>query len=1198
MKYFSHKIYALCILALAATTQANADITINEVMPCNYSTKINDLYNYAGWVELYNSGTSAVDLQNYSFKYLSTEDGTTKTATIDYSCSIPAGGYKLFYFDGIDNVDYHVSYKMDADGGAISLLDAKSNILCSLTVPSMPAYLSYGVKGTSTGYMEPTPEAANSGDIYESLTRCANPVFGTAPGLYVDSSSLSISISCATAGAKIYYTTNGSEPTPTNGKLYSKAFNITKNTPLRARAYADNNLPSEINTGSYLFNDSQHSLCGGFTVPIVSVVTDSANFYDDMIGICVVGKNGLAGDKSCVAEKANFNQDWQRPINFELIVNNKQAFNQATEASIMGGCSRNANNEVKAIKIGASKKCGTGLNKMKYPFFNDYSITKYKSLHLRNGGNDYGGIRFRDGFIQTLMHGSGLDYQAYRPVAYYIDGVYQGFMGLRERMTDDYVWAHYGIDEDNLDVVALSESAPSASTGDLTAYNNMISEAQTTQTDSSYFDKMNGLLDINEYLDYMIFEQFIVNTDWPANNNKLWRKRNNGRFRVMVYDTDFGFGLYGGTAPNYSSYTTDMIKFCLGEGSAVNWGNGTKIGTNSYVFSDASKWKTVLFSSLMKNPEFKSQYLIKTLMHLQTDLSTEHIKAVWDSVSNDASGEYCASHNPNANWKATYDNNASSEVNTILEFAEKRPGYVKNYLASYYGGSLVNLDITANIDSAKFLINGVRWNNNAYNGQYVSNNSISVMPLAPIGYKFDHWELSSSPSATLLDTSNQWSYYYNNDMPAANWYASNFDDAAWNTGKGKFGYGSSSTYTTPLDYGTDSENKYITSYFRSNFTINDLGQFEKLSANITYDDGFVLYINGKEVTRKNIAEGDVNNKTLASSYVNDATAQIDIPDSFLVVGNNSIAVEVHQNSVTSSDMTFELSLTGIGNSSATTSKTPLYEGTISDNLTLKAVFAQDASLVPLVLNEVCTSNQQGYADAFGNYGDWVEIYNAGDKDIDLAGMYLTDNASKRTKYQFPYSDIKATTIPAKGHKVIWTDGEQWQGADHASFKLTAGTAAPIILSYWAGGKLVTIDSIKYSANIGSNKTLGRTTDGASTWTIFAPCSDNAKSVVYLPTPGSANGSDSCKVTNTDNETVYATSSQKQISIYPNPASNIINIYSPDEITGTGIYDNAGRTIVLQQNGEHTINVSKLATGVYTIHITTANNDVRLKFIKK
>jgi hypothetical protein len=114
--------------------------------------------------------------------------------------------------------------------------------------------------------------------------------------------------------------------------------------------------------------------------------------------------------------------------------------------------------------------------------------------------------------------------------------------------------------------------------------------------------------------------------------------------------------------------------------------------------------------------------------------------------------------------------------------------------------------------------------------------------------------------------------------------------------------------------------------------------------------------------------------------------------------------------------------------------------------------------------------------------------------------------------------------------------------------------------------LITIDSIKYSANIGSNKTLGRTTDGASTWTIFAPCSDNAKSVVYLPTPGSANGSDSCKVSSTDNETVYSTSSQKQISIYPNPASNIINIYSPDEITETGIYDNAGRTIVLQQNG--------------------------------
>ena len=74
------------------------------------------------------------------------------------------------------------------------------------------------------------------------------------------------------------------------------------------------------------------------------------------------------------------------------------------------------------------------------------------------------------------------------------------------------MWDHYGIDEDNLDVVACPKMGQ-VFLPDLTAYNNMISEAQTTQTDSSYFNKMNGLLDINEYLDYIIFEQFIVNTD-------------------------------------------------------------------------------------------------------------------------------------------------------------------------------------------------------------------------------------------------------------------------------------------------------------------------------------------------------------------------------------------------------------------------------------------------------------------------------------------------------------------------------------------------------------------------------------------------------------------------------------------------------------------------------------------------------------
>ena len=93
---------------------------------------------------------------------------------------------------------------------------------------------------------------------------------------------------------------------------------------------------------------------------------------------------------------------------------------------------------------------------------------------------------------------------------------------------------------------------------------------------------------------------------------------------MMVYDTDFGFGLYGGTAPNYSSYTTDMIKFCLGEGSAVNWGNGTKIELTVTPFLTRQNGRLFSFQQPDENPPFKSQYLIKTLMHLQTDLSTEH----------------------------------------------------------------------------------------------------------------------------------------------------------------------------------------------------------------------------------------------------------------------------------------------------------------------------------------------------------------------------------------------------------------------------------------------------------------------------------------------------------------------------------------------------------------------------------------------
>lgn len=301
-------------------------------------------------------------------------------------------------------------------------------------------------------------------------------------------------------------------------------------------------LSSAMTTGSYLYVDDKHKECG-FAAPIVSITTDSVHFYDNTYGIYVTGTNGTTNpNKGCLSTPANYNQDWTRPVHFEYIVDGKPVISQEVEVGVMGGCSRTY--AKKTLKLNASKK--TGKNKLAYSFFSEKPDNEYKSLQLRNGGNAYETLRVRDGFMQSISSLLNIDHQAYQPVAYYIDGVYAGLMGLRERTNKDFVYSNYGLDEDQIDLLEITEKGNvTASTGTKDAYDDLIKTLKGgTPSSSSYYADAAKFMDMDEYINYQIFEQFIVNTDWPANNTKLWRERNNGRLRWIVYDTDFGLGLY------------------------------------------------------------------------------------------------------------------------------------------------------------------------------------------------------------------------------------------------------------------------------------------------------------------------------------------------------------------------------------------------------------------------------------------------------------------------------------------------------------------------------------------------------------------------------------------------------------------------------------------------------------------------------
>lgn len=165
-----------------------------------------------------------------------------------------------------------------------------------------------------------------------------------------------------------------------------------------------------------------------------------------------------------------------------------------------------------------------------------------------------------------------------------------------------------------------------------------------------------------------------------------------------------------------------------------------------------------------------------------------------------------------------------------------------------------------------------------------------------------------------VTTGGAWKYLDNGSDQGTAWKEASFDDSSWSSGPAQLGYGDGDE-TTVISYGPDENNKYPTTYFRNTFTVGDPGQLIKLKLMLLRDDGAVVYINGNEVVRSNMPEGDVASTTLAKSSIGGTAEstfyQYHIDPAVLVAGNNTIAVELHQSSSSSSDLSFDLSLYGV-----------------------------------------------------------------------------------------------------------------------------------------------------------------------------------------------------------------------------------------------------------------------------------------------
>ena len=267
-------------------------------------------------------------------------------------------------------------------------------------------------------------------------------------------------------------------------------------------------------------------------------------------------------------------------------------------------------------------------------------------------------------------------------------------------------------------------------------------------------------------------------------------------------------------------------------------------------------------------------------------------------------------------------------------------------------------------------------------------------------------------------------------MAGASWRSVTFNDILWKSGAAELGYGDGGERTT-VSFGTSSLNKHVTTYFRTKFSASDVNKFGELELKLRRDDGAVVYLNGKEVARSGMPGGTISYLTFANNISggNDETTYYSFPidaDS-LVNGQNVIAVEVHQSSRTSSDVSFDLELSGV----QFTNPNPLYlrdeglntiKARVKNNSVWSAITeadfivdAEPAGRDNLAISEIhyrpAAPNQEEIEAGFNDRSDFefIELLNISPRAIDLGSLKFSDGID----FDFSTADTDRTLAPGE-----------------------------------------------------------------------------------------------------------------------------------------------------------------------------------------
>jgi uncharacterized repeat protein (TIGR02543 family) len=574
--------------------------------------------------------------------------------------------------------------------------------------------------------------------------------------------------------AKIYYTLDGSEPDesssiynspikidsrrgepnvfsniPTSPDYKEPVEEVFKVTVVRARAIKDSNTISSVVTHTYIVDESNEVDKKRYSLPVISISTDSDNLFDPYYGIFVPGSSFNEERRN---QSGNYNKkggEWERPIHIEFFEpDGTPGFSKNAFLKIHGLSSRNTPN--KAMRIYANDLYYDS-DIFNYPIFpgllkpnSNEPLTEFNGFILRNSGNDYSETYFRDAVLQSLVSHLGIHTQAYRPAVVFINGEYWGIYNIREHFDGWYFATRYGVDID--EVVTLEGPEGRVKAGkpeDNIPYLEMVEFVKKnvnsgTINNPDVYAKINTLIDIDNFINYFASEIFFCNLDWPQRNIGFWRIKTetynpdapygyNGRWRCMLFDVDFGFGLW-----DYSA-EKNLLDHAAG----------------------ANK----LFASLLENNEFRYQFINTMADLLNSIFRPEYTVAKIEEAKSVLAPEM-PEHLKRWNYLDGSTERWEKEVQEMIDFAVERPSFQIQHMIEFFSlAGTVEINLITDSQKGYIKINSLELkegtpgieNPENWKGTYFKEVPVNITAIPYPGYKFSGWNGidNSNPSITV-----------------------------------------------------------------------------------------------------------------------------------------------------------------------------------------------------------------------------------------------------------------------------------------------------------------------------------------------------------------------------------------------------------------------------------------------------------------